>query len=90
VQLALDRAGHACLRDSDMQERSVGTAVEAEGGIERGDLLFFPRHVAIALDTERVVHATAHSMDVCIEPLAPVIERAVAESGSGLTRVRRI
>ncbi|MDJ0975670.1 MAG: NlpC/P60 family protein, partial [Planctomycetota bacterium] len=45
VQLALDRAGHACLRDSDMQERGVGTPVEAEGGIERGDLLFFPRHV---------------------------------------------
>lgn len=90
VQLALDRAGRACPRDSDMQAGRVGTRLPADAGIERGDLLFFPGHVAFALDTARVVHATAHTMDVCIEPLEAVAARAAAESGEGLTAVRRL
>ncbi len=90
VQMVLHRAGHACPRDSDMQADTVGVLVEDEGDIERGDLLYLPGHVAIALDDETVVHATANSMDVCVEPLGAVVERALAESGRGLTAIRRL
>jgi cell wall-associated NlpC family hydrolase len=90
VQVALHRAGRACLRDSDMQAGSVGEAVEIGEPIERGDLLFFPGHVAIALDAERVVHATAFTMQVCEEDLAAVVARVQAESGRGLTAHRRL
>ena len=82
--------GLDCPRDSDMQAALVGNLVEDEAEIERGDLLYFPGHVAIALDEERVVHATAYSMDVCVEPLQAVVERAVAESSKGLTAIRRL
>lgn len=90
VQVAMHLQGLDCPRDSDMQAASVGNLVEDEAEIERGDLLYFPGHVAIALDEERVVHATANSMDVCVEPLQAVVERAVAESGRGLTAIRRL
>jgi len=89
VQIALHRAGVACPRDSDMQAASVGALVDDTGEIERGDLLYFPGHVAIALDGENVVHATANSMDVCEEPLAAVVARVMAQSGKGLTAIRR-
>lgn len=90
VQMALHRAGVECPRDSDMQAASVGALLDDDAEIERGDLLYFPGHVAIALDVENVVHATANSMDVCIEPVAVVVERAMAESGRGLTAIRRL
>ena len=90
VQFALHDAGQACPRDSDMQAGSVGTAVGTDGEIQRGDLLFFPGHVAFALDAERVWHATAHTMQVCEEPLADVLARSEAESGRGLTAHRRL
>lgn len=90
VQMALHRAGTACPRDSDMQAASVGALLADDAEIERGDLLYFPGHVAIALDAENVVHATAHSMDVCAESLDAVVQRAVAESGTGLTALRRL
>lgn len=89
VQLALHRAGRACPRDSDMQATSVGGLVEDDAAIGRGDLLYFKGHVAIALDSDQVVHATANSMDVCIEPVQAVVDRAVSESGTGLTAIRR-
>lgn len=90
VQAALCRAGVPCPRDSDQQAASVGVPVPDGAPIERSDLLYFPGHVAIALDAETVVHATAHTMLVCTEPLAAVAERVRLESGRGMTAHRRI
>jgi len=90
VQMALRRAGRACPRDSDMQAAALGVPVDVHGMIERGDLLFFPGHVAIALDGASVVHATAFGMLVRTEPLEPVVARSIAESGRGLTGHRRL
>ena len=88
VQLALARAGIACLRDSDQQQDSLGSPVD--GPAIRGDLIYLPGHVAIALDAERVVHANAHHMLVTIEPLADLVTRVEAESGRGITAIRRL
>ena len=90
VQLALQRAGRACPRDSDMQAGALGMPLDPAEGIERGDLLFFPGHVAIALDGASVVHASAYGMLVRTEPLEPVVARSIAESGRGLTGHRRL
>jgi hypothetical protein len=48
-----------------------------------------PGHVAIALDAWRVVHANAHDMMTSIEPLEDVVARVRAESGQGVTAIRR-
>jgi len=74
VQLALAAAGIAAPRDSD-QQRALGHAVEPGAPLERGDLVFFPGHVGMMADGERLVHANAYWMTVTIEPLATVAQR---------------
>jgi len=89
VQIALNRAGLPCPRDSDMQAESLGEARPLDGERERGDLIYLPDHVAIALDDWRVVHANALDMLVVIEPLADLAARVETECGQGITAVRR-
>ena len=96
IQLALAAAGIAAPRDSDMQRGELGVSIGpvppdgAGVAFQRGDLVFFPGHVGIMLDGERLVHATAFTMSVTIEPLAPVILRTDPSRGGGLLAVRRI
>ncbi len=98
VQLALARAGIPCPRDSSVQETSLGAELPWEPGhaeplpeLRRGDLIYFPGHVAIALDAAQVVSANAHAMMVSVEPLADLEARVKAESGgTGITAVRRL
>jgi cell wall-associated NlpC family hydrolase len=89
IQIALNRAGLPCPRDSDQQETSLGEARPVDAEPERGDLIYFPGHVAIALDDWRVVNANAHDMMVTIEPLADLLGRVEREFGSGITAIRR-
>jgi len=89
VQVALAAAGIACLRDSDMQEASLGEPRPLDQPPVRGDLLFMAGHVAIALDAWRVLHANAHDMTTAIEPLADLVARVRARDGQGLTAIRR-
>jgi cell wall-associated NlpC family hydrolase len=88
VQLALQAAGHACPRDSDMQELALGKPV-AISEMRRGDLVFWKGHVAIARDPETLVHANAYAMAVAIEPADEAIHRIKA-AGSEVTSVKRI
>jgi cell wall-associated NlpC family hydrolase len=88
VQVALQAAGHACPRDSDMQELALGKPV-ALAEMRRGDLVFWKGHVAIARDGESLVHANAHAMMVAIEPADAAIARIKA-AGSEVTSVKRI
>jgi cell wall-associated NlpC family hydrolase len=89
VQVALNRAGLACPRDSDLQAEGLGEARPLDGAPERGDLIYCPGHVAIALDDWRVVHANAYDMLVAIEPLADLVTRIERELGCGITAIRR-
>ena len=74
-----------------MQEASdqLGERLSANAALERGDLIYWKGHVAIAVDDSRVVHATGHHLSVCVEPLEEIDARARAESGKGITAVRR-
>jgi hypothetical protein len=89
VQVALTACGIACPRDSDMQEREIGAVADAQADRQRGDLLFWKGHVAIARDAVTVVHANAFHMAVTIEPAAEAIAR-IAATGGELASVRRI
>jgi cell wall-associated NlpC family hydrolase len=76
VQLSLAAVGKAAPRDSDLQEKLLGSAlVDGVGAVARGDLLFWPGHVAICRDRESIVHATGTLMAVVIEPLAVALRR---------------
>ena len=64
--------------NSDLQAQAFPETDE----IRRGDLLFWPGHVALALDAARMIHATAFAMAVVIEPIAGAIARIDA-AGQG-------
>jgi cell wall-associated NlpC family hydrolase len=88
VQVALQAAGIACPRDSDMQELALGK-LSSLGELRRGDLVFWKGHVAIAHDGETLLHANAHHMAVAIEPAPEAVARIKA-AGSDVTSVKRI
>jgi cell wall-associated NlpC family hydrolase len=88
VQLSLEAAGIKCPRDSDMQEQSLGDPVTLEK-LQRGDLVFWKGHVAIACDSRTLIHANAFHMAVANEPLADALER-IAKLGTRVSSVRRI
>ena len=92
VQIALSTCGWLCPRDSDMQEGALGAIVDHRASsfkFERGDLIFWSGHVAIARDHESLVHANAFHMAVAIESAREVIAR-IRGTGSEITSVARI
>ncbi|MPZ37213.1 MAG: peptidase P60 [Rhizobiales bacterium] len=92
LQVALAACGIPCPRDSDMQERALGTALARPHELEqlrRGDLLFWKGHVAIVRDETKLLHANSHQMAVAFEPIAPAIARIRAIAGE-VTSVRRL
>jgi cell wall-associated NlpC family hydrolase len=92
VQLALNAAGLACPRDSDMQLAEIGKPIAPAGrlgGLLRGDLVFWSGHVGIMADAQSLVHANAHHMAVIVEPLEIAAERA-ARGGVAMAGVKRL
>ncbi|WP_395448383.1 NlpC/P60 family protein [Aminobacter sp. UC22_36] len=78
VQLSMRMTGRNVLRDSDMQEASLGTPVDAGADfsqLRRGDLVFWKGHVAIMTDGENMIHANGHTMTVAREGLREAIDR---------------
>jgi cell wall-associated NlpC family hydrolase len=88
VQVALQAAGASCLRDSDMQEHSLGTGVD-QNDLRRGDLVFWKGHVGIMQDATTLLHANGHHMMVVTEPLEEAVKR-IAAKGSAVTSVKRL
>lgn len=90
VQTALLACGIPCPGDSDMQEEMLGQPLSEAVSTQRGDLFFWKRHVAMAVNTEMLIHANAGSMSVTYEPIATAIERIAASGGGPVTSRRRI
>jgi hypothetical protein len=88
VQIALQAAGIPCPRDTDLQEQALGARL-AFSDLRRGDLIFWKGHVAIARDSDALIHANGFHMSVTIEPVADAIARIKA-AGSEITSVRRL
>jgi cell wall-associated NlpC family hydrolase len=80
VQIALNATGISCPRDSDMQQDGLGRPLDAaeSKNLQRGDLIFWKGHVAIARDALTIVHANAYQMATVIEPTSDAIARIKA------------
>jgi cell wall-associated NlpC family hydrolase len=89
LQTAMHAAGRTCPRDTDMQEKALGSPINDHGALKRGDLLFWKGHVAIMVDAGNLLHANGHHMQVVVEPAESAIAR-IAMAGTQLTSVRRL
>jgi cell wall-associated NlpC family hydrolase len=88
VQQALLACGGPSARDSDQQE-SLGEPMP-ESALARGDLVFWKGHVAMMIDSRRMVHANAFHMAVIVETLAKASARIAARGGGHPTAFRRV
>lgn len=91
VQLSLEAAGKPVLRDSDMQERSLGVVIDAAdlGNLRRGDLVFWSGHVGIMTDARTLLHANGHHMLTVKEPIGEAVDR-IARSYGHITSIKRL
>lgn len=91
VQVALEAAGLSAPRDSDMQMEMDGTDIDLGSmeDLERGDLVFWPGHVAIMVDDIMLLHANARDMAVSIEPFFAAVTRIASRGDGDVLAVRR-
>jgi cell wall-associated NlpC family hydrolase len=91
VQISLNAAGLGCPRDSDMQQDGLGRELSAAEmkHLQRGDLIFWKGHVAIARDASTIVHANAHHMATMVENTRDAIARIKA-AGSDVVAIKRL
>lgn len=78
VQLSMWVSGRKVLRDSDMQQNTLGEIIEPGANysnLKRGDLVFWKGHVAICASPDMLIHASGHTMTVTMEPLNDAIKR---------------
>lgn len=78
VQVSLQATGVYPLRDSDMQEQTLGHAFKPAADfsdMERGDLVFWRGHVGIMCSPSMLLHASARDMHVEIEPFGQAVDR---------------
>ncbi|MGH6818900.1 MAG: NlpC/P60 family protein [Methylovirgula sp.] len=93
VQIALAAAGIAAPRDTDLQERALGSALPVREKLEdlrRGDLVFWKGHVAMLRDAHELLHANAYRMLVACEPLSAVRKRIRQSGGGEITAIKRL
>ncbi|PAY09804.1 peptidase P60 [Bradyrhizobium sp. UFLA03-84] len=91
VQIALTASGTGCPRDSDMQQEGLGGELASAESkhLQRGDLIFWKGHVAIARDATTIVHANAHHMATVVENTQAAIARIKA-AGSEVVAIKRL
>ncbi len=90
AQMALQAAGLEAPRDSGPQAKSIGKAVPDGTPLKRGDFIFWRGHVGLMQTADTLLHATAFSMSVMLEPLAATVARVEAQGYGGITAMRRI
>jgi cell wall-associated NlpC family hydrolase len=93
VQTALAAAGQSAPRDTDLQEKNLGTDLafdETLAGLKRGDVVFWKGHVGIMRDAHELLHANAHHMRVASEPLAEAVARIKARAGAEISSIERL
>lgn len=89
VQIALAMAGHQVQRDSDLQQATIGQQLPADADLQRSDLVFFPDHVGMMLDNDRLIHASGDAGAVTVEPLEVVADRIAQQHDTAILARRR-
>ena len=92
VQMSMERCGIACLRDTDLQEATLGEALADPTDLSvlrRGDLIFWRGHVGIMVDGETMLHTNATHMRTVKEPIAEAVRR-IDKSDGPVTSIRRL
>lgn len=79
IQMVARACGIELPRDSSDQERYLSSDVDYDQRSAE-DVVFWPGHVGLLKAADTLIHATAHSMQCCVEPLEQVIHRAGAPS----------
>jgi hypothetical protein len=90
VQTILKRFGISIPRDTKDQIK-VGTEIRRED-VRTGDLLFFPRHVTLALSKDLMIHSTPSNGGVAynsLDPKSPIYSRYHDQSFITARRVSR-
>ena len=78
VQTSLNAVDYECPRDSAEQCEILGETIDIEADISslrRGDVIFWEGHVAIYIETNKIIHSNMTSMDVRIENFRKIKER---------------
>ena len=82
IQATFHATGQGCPPDSDVQENMPGQKLDDDEPLAPGDLLFWKRHVAMAVEPNVIIHANAHHMATAFEDLDKAIAR-IADSDTG-------
>lgn len=88
AQAALLACGAACPGDAD-QQLAVGRALAQDEALQRGDLIFWKGHVAMAVSPDRLIHANGATMSVAYEDTTTCIARIAAQGEGDVIGRRR-
>lgn len=89
VQACLMSCGYDCPGDSDLQQ-VLGKPVSEKAALKRGDLLFWDGHVAMCMNGDFMIHATAAFMAVVMENTRSAIRRIIDQGGGPVVARRRV
>ena len=89
VQACLMSCGLNCPGDSDLQQ-TLGKPVSEKAALKRGDLLFWDGHVAMCMNADFMIHATAAFMAVVMENTRSAIKRIIEQGGGPVIARRRV
>ena len=90
VQVSMLLCGLSCPGDSDQQLAKLGQNIDADTTQEKGDILFWQGHVALALNETQVLHANAYHMSTVIEELSEVVFRIKKQEGNEIIARKRL
>jgi cell wall-associated NlpC family hydrolase len=89
IQFALEACGIPCPRDSDMQEAELGRAID-RADLQATDLIFWPGHVGMMMDRDRMIHANATDMAVRVWTLSDVEAHIIRIEGHAIRTIKRL
>jgi cell wall-associated NlpC family hydrolase len=89
IQTALEAAGTPAPRDTDLIETALGESIALDAALKRGDLIFWKGHMGAMLDDARLIHASAHAMQVVVEDFAKARSRIFAD-GLPVRTIKRL
>ena len=79
VQAACLACGSECPGDTGPQQEFFSSF---SGAWAKGQLVFWPGHVALTISADKLIHANAHAMAVTVEGIETTVER-ISDAGDG-------